>query len=109
MKEKDFSEAKARAHYLIDERPGDEEARAWYYLGESAYQQGKYEEAVDAFNQSGALDKGASHMPVLLYHSGVAYQKLGKKKQAADFFQTLRGLYPDHELSKWAKKRLEKL
>src|SRR5262245_14114470 len=52
----------------------DKEARKLFFRGDRMYEEGKYEEAVAAFEKSYAL----SHRPELLFNLANAYERLGQ-------------------------------
>jgi len=102
-----FDAAKERFLYLAstDYQP----AYVRYYLGECYYQTGEFPKAVAAFKESVRLDDKASYVPILLFHTGVAFQKMDNNREAARFYETLISLYPDSSVTASARSRLEKI
>ena len=85
-------------------------ATSAYYLGEIAYKQGNYKEALAYYKKSVQLyPKTASFTPRLLYHTGISFLKLGDKKSAKITFQKLINDFPNSKYAKLAKKELEKI
>jgi TolA-binding protein len=48
-------------------------------------------------------------MPTLLLHTGVSLERLGNKKEAKRFYQSLVALYPKSKAAALAKKNLSKM
>jgi tetratricopeptide (TPR) repeat protein len=65
------------------EAPGDEEARALFRAGRAAFDEGRYEAALERFEQSYAL----SERPALLYNIGQAADRLRHDARAVDAFE----------------------
>ncbi len=65
------------------EAPGDEEARALFRAGRAAFDEGRYEAALERFEQSYAL----SERPALLYNIGQAADRLRHDDRAVDAFE----------------------
>ncbi|NPA29820.1 MAG: tetratricopeptide repeat protein [Epsilonproteobacteria bacterium] len=80
-----------------------------YYLGEIAYRQGRYKDAIAYYKKSASLYDKSSFMPTLLFHTGVSFQRLGDKKQAREFYQSVIALYPKTKSARLAKSYLAKL
>ncbi len=66
---------------------GDEQARQLYIQGDRYYQEGRYEEAVQAFQESYRM----SGRPLLLFNLANAYERLGRYGEA---LEALRGYQP---------------
>ncbi len=84
-------------------------AEVYYLLGEIYYQLAHYKQAITAFKNSVKLDDKADYLPVLLFHTGVAYDKQNAKKDAKKFYESLITMYPKSYLVDSAKKRLQRL
>ena len=80
-----------------------------YYLGEIAYRQGRYKDAVAFYKQSASLYDKSSYMPTLLLHTAISLGRLGRKREAKDFYETLIQLYPNSKSAAVARKNLKKL
>ncbi|MCI7765661.1 tetratricopeptide repeat protein [Helicobacter sp.] len=83
-------------------------ARGNYLLGESAFYQGKYEEAIQYYKISAERYDKADYMPLLMLHTAQAFKKLNNNENALKFLESLVALYPDSKESQEAKKLLFK-
>ena len=81
-------------------------AESNYYLGQMWYYRKKYELALSYYKKSAMLYDKASWMPTLLYHSAIAFEKLGDYDNSAKFYETLITVYPDSNEAKKADKNL---
>ncbi|WP_120914000.1 hypothetical protein [Helicobacter pylori] len=105
FRNKSYAEAKERLLWL--------EANSYrlyyvrYALGEVAYGEKKYREAIKYYKESALLNKKASYMPVLLWHTAWAFKKIKDDQNYYKFLNTLQHLYPSSEQAKMAKKILE--
>lgn len=108
MEKKLYQQAKHRLDYLATHSDYNK-AEVMFQLGEVFYQNGKYDEAVAAFKSSAKIDDKASYMPILLFHTGVAFQNQDKDQEAARFYQLLIAQYPDSFVTDSARKRLRKV
>jgi TolA-binding protein len=77
-----------------------------YYLGEIAYYQKRYNDAIVYYKKSASLYDKASYMPTLLLHTAISFKKLGEKENARRFFEALTATYPGSSQAKVAKKYL---
>jgi TolA-binding protein len=85
-------------------------ATSSYYLGEIAYSQGKYKEALGFYKKSVMYyPKKTSFTTRLLYHTGIAFKKIGQTKKAKLTFQKLIHDFPKSKYTNLAKKELAKL
>jgi len=66
----------------LKERPAD--AQGWYYLGRTRYSEGRFAEAIEAFEK---CLKIAPRNVLAEYNVGLAYQGLGQSEQAAQAYQ----------------------
>jgi TolA-binding protein len=81
-----------------------------FYLGEIAYKQKNYKEALAYYKKSISLyPKKTSFTDKLLYHTGISFEKLGMKKEARLTFQKLINDFGNSKYANLAKKELEKL
>ncbi len=81
-----------------------------YYLGEIAYKKGRYKEALGFYKKSVMYyPKKTSFTTRLLYHTGIAFKKIGQPKKAKMTFQKLIHDYPKSKYANPAKKELAKL
>jgi TolA-binding protein len=80
-------------------------ARCNYYLGEIAYYQDNFAKAIEYYKKSISLYDKASYIPTLLLHTGISFDKLGKKSEAYKFYDAVMKGYPSSKEAKMAKKR----
>ena len=80
-----------------------------YYLGEIAYRQRRYKDAVAYYKQSASIYDKSSYMPTLLLHTAISLGRLGRKSEAKQFYKTLIQLYPKSKSASVARKNLKKL
>ncbi|WOE70882.1 tetratricopeptide repeat protein [Hydrogenimonas thermophila] len=104
---KQYSEAAIYFEHLIKNHY--KPAASNYYLGEIAYRQGRYKDAVAYYKQSASLYDKSSYMPALLLHTAISLGRLGKKREAKTFYETLIDLYPNSKSAAVARKNLKKL
>ncbi len=71
--------------------PQDQEARARFEAGSMAYEQGRYESALNDFRQAYEL----SHRPALLFNIGTAAQNLRRDREALEAFEQYLRELPD--------------
>jgi len=104
---KEYSEAAIYFEHLIKNHY--KPAASNYYLGEIAYRQGRYKDAVAYYKQSASLYDKSSYMPTLLLHTAISLGRLGRKREAKEFYETLIQLYPNSKSAVVARKNLKKL
>ena len=100
-----LSEAKKGFKTLLNK--GYKKAASSFYLGEIAFKQGRYKEAIDYYQKSATLNDSASYMDKLLLHTAIALKKKGKSKEAKIFFKAIIDGYPDSPSAKEAKKYIK--
>ena len=106
---KAFREKKYSKANVIFERLDDKNykrATSNYYLGEIAYYQKRYEEAIVYYKKSASLYDKASYMPTLLLHTALSFKKLGDTENARRFMEAIIESYPGSAQAKIAKKNL---
>ncbi len=104
---KAYDEAALRFEHLIKNHY--KPATSNYYLGEIAYRQGRYKTAIAHYKKSASLYDKSKFMPTLLLHTAISLQRIGDKKQAKQFYESLVQLYPKSSAARVAKKNLAKL
>ena len=107
FRKKSYTEAKRYFSYLIKNHY--KPATSNYYLGEIAYRNGRYKDAIAYYKRSASLYDKSSFMPTLLLHTAISLQRIGDKEQARQFYNSLISLYPGSKAAAVAKKRLSKL
>ncbi|HIQ50566.1 MAG TPA: tetratricopeptide repeat protein [Nautiliaceae bacterium] len=101
---------KAKELFLYTLENGYLPATSSYYLGEIAFKQKNYKEAIFYYKKSITLyPKKTSFTAKLLYHTGISFLKLNQKEKAKLTFQKLINDFPNSKFAKLAKKKLEKL
>ncbi len=75
-----------------------------YMLGEIAYRQKLYKNAIQYYKNSLSLYDKASFTPTLLYHTGISLSKLKKNSEAKKFFTALKTNYPNSKEAKSLKR-----
>jgi TolA-binding protein len=102
-----YQEAIKFFSYLITQhyRPATDN----FYIGESYYFTGNYEQAISHYKESVAIYDKSSFMPALLLHSGVSLEKINDVEQAKSFYSVLVSQYGDSVEAKRAKEFLDKL
>ena len=71
------------------------------------YHEKNYEDAIFYFKESWSLYDESEFMPVLLLHSAISLEKLGKQSEANTFYQSLIDSYPNTEEASQAKQKLK--
>lgn len=100
-RQKGFEAASERYKWLAE---GEyRSAFCYYMLGEIAYKQAKYKEAIIFFKRSVAIDSEASYMPVVLWHTAWSFKYTKDIQNYEKFLDLLIGSYPDSEQGKKAK------
>ena len=85
-------------------------ATSSYYLGEIAFKQKRYKEALAYYKKSITFyPKKTSFTARLLYHTAISFLKIGDKESAKLTFNKLINDFPDSKYANLAKKELEKL
>ncbi len=84
-------------------------ATSLYYLGEIEYNKHNYKKALEYYKKCiSVYPKRASFTSKLLFHTGIAFSKIGNKEASKLTFLKLINDYPDTIYAKEAKKYLEK-
>ncbi len=96
-----YTEAQVRYDELL--KRNYKPAKINFTLGEIAYTQKSYSSAIEYYKSSIALFDKAAYTPTLLFHTGASFDKLGKKKEAQNFYKALKEGYPDSPEAKKIK------
>lgn len=83
-------------------------ASSTFHLGEIAFHDKRYDEALYYYKKSVSLYDKADYMPTLLYHSALSFEKTGDQANAVKFFQNVIASYPDSPEAKEATSKLPK-
>jgi len=82
---------------------------AQWYIGECQQQNGKFQEAVDAYNRVITNYPKGDRVPDAYYKRGVALSAMGQTDRARESFETLMKTFPDHDMARMAKQQLDRL
>ena len=82
---------------------------AQQYVGECYYSDGKFTEAIDAYNRVIANYPKGDRVPEAYYKRGLAFNNLGQPDRARESFETLIKLFPGHDMERLAKQQLTRL
>lgn len=105
--EKKNDEAKDRLIWLIGQ--GYKKAESNFYLGQIAYRQKQYQDAIFYYKESAVLNDKAKYMPELLLNTIKSFDVLKDKNNTLKFIDTLLALYPQSKEAKEAKKIQSKI
>lgn len=78
-------------------------AKVNFNLGEIAYEQKSYTSAIEHYKTSISMFDKAAYTPTLLLHTASSFEKLGKTKEAQNFYKALKEGYPDSPEAKKIK------
>ena len=96
LRQGDYAQAERAFAAFIQVNPSHSLAgNAQYWLGETHYVRGDYENAAVAFAKGFKQHAGGSKTPDNLFKLGMSMSALGKKREACAAFQKLRADYPD--------------
>ncbi|MDL2306512.1 tol-pal system protein YbgF [Desulfovibrio sp. OttesenSCG-928-C06] len=84
-------------------------ANAEYWLGECFYGQGRYGEAILAFQNVAALHPKHNKAPAALLKTGFSYERLADNQNAVFYLEQLVEAYPNSEPAPQARKALQRL
>ena len=82
---------------------------AQWYVGECYQQDGKFAESVDAYNRVITNYPKGDRVPDAYYKRGIALTAMGQTDRARESFETLMKQFPDHDMARMAKQRLDGL
>lgn len=104
---KNFDDARVRFAWLLEQ--GYEKAESSFFLGQIAFRQNRFNDAIVYFKQSAVLNDKASYMPVLLLNTIKSFQALNDNKNALTFAQSLITYYPKSKEATQARAIQKKL
>jgi tol-pal system protein YbgF len=82
---------------------------AQFYIGECNFADGKFTEAVDAYNRVIANHARSSKAPDSMYKRGVALERLTQPDRARESYELVMKTFPDSEAARLAKQNLARL
>ncbi|MFM8892906.1 MAG: tetratricopeptide repeat protein [Planctomycetia bacterium] len=95
-----YEEAAARLREFLEKSPGQPQAAdATFYLGESLWQAGKREAALEAWQRFVRDHAASPRMPEVLYALGVGQAELKRPAEAAATFKRFADTFPKHKLT----------
>lgn len=99
--QKKIQEAKGMFEWLVETnyKTGD----SLFLLGEIAYKQKEYSEAIALYKRSALIDDKARYMPILLWHTAWAFKYSKNLSNYNKFLDSLIYLYPNSEQGQRAK------
>lgn len=97
---------KAQEQFLDVQKEGYKPASTNYYLGEIAYYQKRYKDAIFYYKKSAKADDSATYIDILLLHTAISLENMNDKAQAKLFYETIIQKYPARESAKIAKNKL---
>lgn len=104
---KKFSEAVVRFNWFIE--IDYKKAESHYMLGNIAYEQNKYNDAIYHYKESAILDDKAKYMPRLLLNCANSLRVLERSEDAKNFYNSLIARFPSSAEAKDAKTQLKNL
>ena len=82
---------------------------AQFYIGETYFAQGKFAEAIPAYNLVVLNYPGANAVPDAYYKRGLAQERLGQVDAARNSWETVSKSYPESDAGRLAKQNLDRL
>jgi tol-pal system protein YbgF len=82
---------------------------AQFYIGECNFADGKYAEAMDAYNRVIAGYPKGDKVPDAYYKRGMTFERMGQLDRARESWDTLLKTFPDAEVARLAKQNMDRL
>jgi tol-pal system protein YbgF len=82
---------------------------AQWYIGECYQSDGKFNEAIDAYNRVIANHPRGDRVPDAYYKRGIALSAIGQTDRARESFESLMKLFPESDLARLAKQQVDRL
>ncbi|MDE5925422.1 MAG: tetratricopeptide repeat protein [Helicobacter sp.] len=105
VKNKNYESAEEYLQFAV--KSNYKPARGNYLLGEVAFAQKRYEDAIYYYKTSATRYDKADYMPRLMLNSAKSFNAIKEKENAKRFLETLISLYPNSSEAKEAKKLLK--
>ena len=102
---KKFDEAIERYKWLIE--IDYKRAESNYMLGNIAYEQNRYKDAVFYYKESATIDENAKYIPRLLLNTANSFRVLNDKNNANRFYNAVLDRFPNSIEAKEAKKHIK--
>jgi len=100
---------KSKEYFLELDKQNYKTAVTNYYLGEIAYYEKNYIDALYYYKKSAKLDSNATYIDTLLLHSGISLEATKDNAGAKKFYELIIDKYPQKPSAKIAQQRLDKL
>jgi tol-pal system protein YbgF len=102
-----YKDARDNFKLLLSKHPGSAKASdAQYWLAESYYREGNFEEAILAFQKFIDTYPKDSRVPLSYLKQGLSLINIGRKEEARLFLQTLIDKFPKSQEARVAKEKL---
>ncbi|TKJ39735.1 hypothetical protein CEE37_10685 [candidate division LCP-89 bacterium B3_LCP] len=109
IKNRDIENAAVEFKKLVLKYPTSDEApSAYYWIGECAFSQKHYEEAIEAFTTSLRYNDNPKRQAGMVM-LGMSYLKLGNEEKAQKQFESLLDAFPEGEFTETAQRKLKEL
>lgn len=110
LSEGNYRGAREQFNLFLDQNPTSPEASdAVYWIAESYYREGKFEQAILDFQRFIDTYPKDSRVPLSYLKQGLSLVNIGRKEEAKLFLQTLIDKYPKSDEAKIAKEKLNEL
>jgi tol-pal system protein YbgF len=96
-------------HYIQTFGKTEQAGDAQYFIGESYYQQGKFREAVAAYDRGISDYPNNKKIPDMYFKRGMAQSALGQTDRARESWEYVVKTFPNSDAGRLAKQRLEQL
>ena len=108
-KEGKTEESRNQFMAVLEQYPENEYSdNARFWIAESYYKEGSYEDAILAYHELQKKNPGSDKVPGAMLKQGLAFFALKDKKNGTLFLEKLIDKYPDSEQARLAKKKLRK-
>ena len=81
-------------------------ASTYFYLGEIAFYNQNYSEAIDYYKRSASIYDKASYMKYLYLHTAISLKNIGDTQKANEFFRFIIDTYPNTKVAQVARENL---
>lgn len=100
---------KSKEYFLELDKQNYKNAVTNYYLGEIAYYEKNYKDALYYYKKSAKLDSNATYIDTLLLHSGISLENTKDNVGAKKFYELIIDKYLQKPSAKIAKQHLDNL
>jgi tol-pal system protein YbgF len=96
-------------NYLNRKSRGRLAGHAHFWIGETYYKQGQYEEAILSYNQVIKRYRKSPKVPAALLKQGMAFQRMGDRRTARIVLNKLISRFPSSSEARTARRQLRRL